>query len=56
MIKAGNQLPPKEEALSNDTLAKIEKAFQGMQHGTITLIIQDSRVIQLEKNEKIRLV
>jgi len=45
-----------EEVISDEILEKIEKSFKGMLHGTITLIIQDSRVIQLEKHEKIRLV
>lgn len=45
-----------EEVISDEVLEKIEKSFKGMLHGTITLIIQDSRVIQLEKHEKIRLV
>lgn len=56
MIKSEKRFPQKEEVISDEALDKIERAFQGLQQGTITLIIQDSRVIQLEKNEKIRLV
>ncbi len=49
-------LAGKEETLSEEVLSKIERAFANVQHGTITLIIQDSRIIQLEKNEKIRFI
>lgn len=57
MTKAMNKPASKsEEVISEEVLEKIEKSFQGMLHGTITLIIQDSRIIQLEKHEKIRLV
>ncbi len=57
MTKNTNKPAPKnEEVISDEVLEKIEKSFKGMLHGTITLIIQDSRVIQLEKHEKIRLV
>jgi len=30
--------------------------IEDVQYGTITLVIQDSKVIQIDKNEKIRLV
>ena len=57
MTKAMNKPASKsEEVISGEVLEKIEQSFQGMLHGTITLIIQDSRIIQLEKHEKIRLV
>jgi hypothetical protein len=57
LTKNTNKPAPKsEEVISDEVLEKIEKSFKGMLHGTITLIIQDSRVIQLEKHEKIRLV
>ncbi|TCL38663.1 hypothetical protein EV210_103138 [Anaerospora hongkongensis] len=57
MTKAANKPAVKsEEVISGEVLEKIEQSFQGMLHGTITLIIQDSRIIQLEKHEKIRLV
>lgn len=36
-------------------LNKIKKEIESIQYGTITLVIQDGVVIQLEKNEKIRL-
>ena len=33
----------------------VRDALQSIRFGTITLIVQDGRVIQVEKNEKIRI-
>ncbi|QGG47609.1 YezD family protein [Heliorestis convoluta] len=33
----------------------LEKMLASLRYGTITLVVQDGQVIQLEKNEKIRL-
>lgn len=33
----------------------VEKMLQSVQYGSITLVIQDGKVIQIEKNEKVRL-
>jgi len=33
-----------------------DKNYQRYKFGTVTIIIQDGRVVQIEKNEKIRLV
>lgn len=43
------------EAITPEVLDLIEKAIKTTFHGSVTLIVQDSRVIQIEKNEKIRL-
>lgn len=54
MCKGG--LPVKNDVEYDAALS--EKIFQmlaTMSFGTITLIVQDGEVIQLEKNEKIRL-
>ncbi|ACM20807.1 protein of unknown function DUF2292 [Geotalea daltonii FRC-32] len=34
---------------------KIRNALQSIKFGTVTLVIQDGKVIQIDKNEKIRL-
>lgn len=34
----------------------IEEAVAGIRHGIVQLIIQDGRIIQIDKTEKIRLV
>ncbi|HZG59464.1 MAG TPA: YezD family protein [Anoxybacillus sp.] len=35
--------------------AKIKEMLDSMKFGSITLVVQDGKVIQLEKNEKLRL-
>lgn len=39
----------------DSTLENIRTMLENIKFGTITLVIQDGYVIQLEKNEKIRL-
>lgn len=36
-------------------IESLKKMISTMSHGSITLVIQDSYIIQIEKNEKIRL-
>lgn len=38
-----------------DTLEKLIKVIQSIKYGTVTLLIQDGKVTQIEKSEKIRL-
>ncbi|WP_404332555.1 YezD family protein [Mesobacillus maritimus] len=33
----------------------MERMLQSVKYGSITLVIQDGKVIQIEKNEKVRL-
>lgn len=39
-----------------DLERKIRDALVSIRFGTVTLVVQDGRVIQLDKSEKIRLV
>ncbi|VBB07536.1 Hypothetical protein LUCI_2800 [Lucifera butyrica] len=41
-------------AVEPEVLSRIEQAANQISYGTITVIVQDSRVIQVEFNEKIR--
>jgi hypothetical protein len=34
---------------------KLQEMLQSMKFGSITIVVQDGKVIQLEKNEKIRI-
>jgi len=45
----------KREQTLYQLLELIEKTIRSIQFGSITLIIQDGYIIQLEKNEKIRI-
>ncbi|MGO4887000.1 YezD family protein [Anaerobacillus sp. MEB173] len=35
--------------------AKLQHMLKDLKYGSITLVIQDGKVIQMEKNEKVRL-
>lgn len=43
------------EQWSSDLEEKIRAALREIRFGTVTLVIQDGKVIQIDKNEKIRL-
>ena len=44
-----------EKSISKESLIKLLDLVESVKFGSITLIIQDGKVIQLEKNEKVRL-
>ncbi len=41
--------------ISEEVLALIEQAVKHINFGSVTLVLQDSRIIQMEKLEKIRI-
>lgn len=41
--------------LTKSALIEIERALDGLSHGSVQLIVQDSRIIQIDVIEKIRL-
>jgi hypothetical protein len=41
--------------LHPDLERRIREALVSIRFGTVTLVVQDGRVIQLDKNEKVRL-
>lgn len=44
-----------EQDQLDQVMGKLKEMLQAMNYGSITLIIQDGKIIQLEKNEKVRL-
>jgi len=44
-----------KEIIENRKLEEILKMVEGVKYGSITLIIQDGVIIQVDKNEKIRM-
>jgi hypothetical protein len=40
---------------SETYLSKLADFLENMEFGSITLVIQDGKIIQIEKNEKVRL-
>lgn len=47
--------PPSKLPLSPELLKELEGALRGMNFGYLTLVVQDGRVVQIEKTTKIRL-
>jgi len=47
--------PAYKEQWSRDLELKIRDALREIRYGAVTLVIQDGRVIQIDKSEKIRL-
>jgi len=47
-----------EESLKvdRDVLAQISKAIQSIRFGSVEIIIQDGKVVQIERKEKIRFI
>lgn len=45
----------KREEKINETLESIKQMLDTIQYGTITLVIQDGHIVQIDKSEKIRL-
>ena len=44
---------PKE--VTEEQLAQIKEYIESVKYGSINIIIQDGKIIQIDKNEKIRL-
>ena len=44
-------------AIKNDKnyLSEVERYVKGIKYGSVTLIVQDGKVIQIDKTEKIRM-
>lgn len=45
----------KQQGNIDETLESIKEMLKSIQYGTITLVIQDGHIVQIDKNEKIRL-
>jgi hypothetical protein len=46
----------KDDRLSAELARRIRDALNEIRYGTLTLVVQDGKVIQIDKNEKIRLI
>ena len=44
-----------KEGLTKEQLATLNSLLAGMRYGTIAIIVQDGRIIQIDKTEKHRL-
>lgn len=45
-----------DKRVKQEDLKKIEELIQTVKYGTVTIVIQDGRIVQLEKHEKLRLM
>jgi len=52
---ANSDLPVNSEQWSRDLELCVRAALKEIRYGTVSLVIQDGRVIQIDKSEKIRL-
>lgn len=43
-----------QEIVSNEVYDKLAHYIQETKYGSVTIIIQDGKIIQIEKNEKVR--
>lgn len=50
-----NETHRTESPLSKKDLEKLVNLLSEIVYGSVTLIIQDGKVVQIEKNEKVRL-
>ncbi len=45
----------KKNSVNEKDIQKIIEFIESIQFGSITVVIQDSRIVQIEKNEKVRM-
>ena len=48
-------MSPIRTRISPDVLQRIERALQSLHYGTVEVTVHHSKVVQIEKREKIRL-
>jgi len=44
-----------QEAVRDGALGRIESALRGLEFGTVTAVVQNGVVVQVERTEKVRL-
>lgn len=45
----------KKNNITDTDMKKIREFLETIQYGSVTVIVQDGKIIQIEKNEKVRL-
>ncbi|WP_455717086.1 YezD family protein [Anaerosporobacter sp.] len=45
----------KKNNITDTDMNKIREFLETIQYGSVTVIVQDGKIIQIEKNEKVRL-
>lgn len=49
-----SETTPQKQVLTEEQLQKIRQLAQSVRYGSINLIVQDGILVQIERNEKIR--
>ncbi|TCL60020.1 uncharacterized protein DUF2292 [Kineothrix alysoides] len=44
-----------KDSISNQEWNKIKEYIEAISYGSVTVVVQDGKIIQIEKNEKVRL-
>ncbi|MBE0502146.1 MAG: YezD family protein [Desulfuromonadales bacterium] len=52
---SGKEHPRSEELWTRDLEARLRSAIKEIRYGSVTLVIQDGHVVQIDKSEKVRL-
>ncbi len=47
--------PRSDSPLTPAQIARLQEALRGLQYGSVTLVFQDGVLVQIERNEKIRI-
>lgn len=45
----------KKSEIKEEDFARIREILSDIRYGSVTIVVQDGRIIQIEKNEKMRL-
>ena len=46
---------PRDNEITKNQLSQIKTYIESIKYGSVNIIIQDGKIIQIDKNEKIRL-
>lgn len=49
----GNEI--NKSKINEDDIARIRDILSDIKYGSVTIVVQDGKIIQIEKNEKMRL-
>lgn len=54
MVEDPRAIPNKREPMGQDEIKKLLEIIKSVSYGSVSLIIQDGIVIQIDRNEKLR--
>ncbi|PWJ50337.1 YezD family protein [Faecalicatena contorta] len=54
-MEESNKRHGKKNVITEKDIQKVIEFIEAVQYGSITLVIQDGRIVQIEKNEKVRM-